>query len=489
MTVLPISNVINVTISPLPSGFTTPNVNSLGLFTIEQPNNSNVYGQYISAGQVALDYGTNSVTAQMASNIFAQSPNLLSGGGVLNIIPLIGSVSATNGHFLTASLATNLAAIILVNNGSLKVTLNGTLYSLSNLNFTNCVTIADVAAVMQAALPDAVVTAQTNTITITSNKVGTNSTVALAAGVGGTDMNGSGYFNGAAGTATAGANATGETIPQAITRTSGAVFYAAAITNLNIDDTALAALATAVEALDLTFLHHVASVNDIAGIASTIQQASQTKMRILGYFTGGQSAANLMKSAYAGRAFSTDFTGSNTASTMNLKALVNVVPDAATNPTLYGQVKTAGVDVYVSYQGVPSVLSTGGNDYFDNVYGDLALKFALETAGFNYLRITNTKVPQTEQGMNGLKAAYITALQQFVVNRCIAPGAWNSSETFGDPQTFLNNILTTGYYVYSLPIVQQNSSDRNARKAPLVQIAVKRAGAIQTSNVIVNINN
>jgi len=60
--------------------------------------------------------------------------------------------------------------------------------------------------------------------------------------------------------------------------------------------------------------------------------------------------------------------------------------------------------------------STGGNDHFDNPYSDLALKFALETAAFNFLRQTNTKVPQTESGMNGLKNAYTQVLERFIRN-------------------------------------------------------------------------
>lgn len=493
MSVLPISNIINISLNALPSGLTTPNVNSLALFTNEAPItnsfNTQPYQSYISSAQVAADFGTNSVTAAMANNIFAQSPNVLSGDGVLNIIPLQASVSATSGAFTSANISANLAAIIAVTSGAWKVTLNGTLYTLTNLNFSACLTLADVAAVLQANLPDAVVTSTATTIKIASNKVGTSSTSVVAAGVGGTDMNGATLFNGAAGTSAAGVNSSGETISAAIARTSGAVFYAAAFTNLNLEDAAISAIAATVQALDIIFLHHVASVNDIAGIGTTIATATDKHTRILGYFTGGQAAANLYKAAYIGRAFSVDFTGSLTAITMNLKPLSNVTPDLNVTQTMYLNCNTAGIDIYVSYQGVPAVYSTGGNDFFDNVYGDLALKFALETFGFNFLRITNTKVPQTETGMTGLKGAYINALQQFVINGCIAPGAWNSSQTFGDPVTFLNNVLTTGYYVYSLPIVQQDPSSRNARKAPLVQIAVKRAGAIQSSNVLVTINN
>ena len=192
--------------------------------------------------------------------------------------------------------------------------------------------------------------------------------------------------------------------------------------------------------------------------------------------------------AYAGRAFSVDFTGSNTSQTMNLKQLANVVPDTAITETFYLNSLAAGTDVYVSFDGVPCVSSSGGNDFFDNPYSDIALKFALTVAGFNYLRQTNTKIPQTESGMTGLKDSYRGVMQQFVTNGCLAPGSWTSSETLGDPVIFNNNITNKGFYVYSLPVAQQAASQRDQRIAPLVQIAGKRAGAIHSGDVLCNIN-
>jgi hypothetical protein len=79
-------------------------------------------------------------------------------------------------------------------------------------------------------------------------------------------------------------------------------------------------------------------------------------------------------------------------------------------------------------------------------------------------------------------------MQQFVANGELAPGQWNSSQTFGDPLTFIKNIQQVGYYIFSTPVALQSSSDRNARKAPLVQIAAKRAGAIHSSTVLVVVN-
>ena len=115
------------------------------------------------------------------------------------------------------------------------------------------------------------------------------------------------------------------------------------------------------------------------------------------------------------------------------------------------------------------------------------MKKALEVSGFNYLRKTNTKIPQTETGMTGLKNAYETKCVQAVRNGLSAPGKWNDSIPFGNPEDFLRNIEEKGYYIYSTPIAQQSQAEREQRIAPLVQIAVKLAGAFHGSNVIINV--
>lgn len=487
---LPITNVITVTIEETPAGVGIPNVNNLMVFTTETPINLETYGYYLSAQQGIDNYGSNSVTAAMLENIFAQTPNPLSGGGTVIVAPLQAAVSATPGKFVSASLTANLAALIAVTSGDLKVTVNSVAQNLHGLNFSQCVTLQDIALILDAALIDCTVTATASVLTITNTKVGTGSTLALATYAGGgTDLTGAGLLNVAGGTLTsAGSNSSGETIVAAIARLLPQAFFAGVITNLYIEDAVISTTAAAVQAQDMLFLHQICTTGDIAGIATTVQQASQKKTRLLPYLTGGQAVGNLYVAAYAGRGYNQDFTGSETSFTMHMKQLANVVPDPAMSESVLIACEAAGCDPYVSIQGYPMVFCTGANDYFDNQYSDLALKFALEVAGFNYLAQTNTKVPQTEPGMNGLKSAYTTVMQQFVNNGELAPGAWNSSQTFGDPQTFKNNILEAGYYVFSSPVAQQSSADRNARKAPLVQIAAKRAGAIQSSNVIVVIN-
>jgi hypothetical protein len=484
-----ITNVINISLTNTPQGLSDVNVNSLALFTTETPSNIDPFRIYLNAREVGEDYGTSSVAAQMATAIFSQSPNILSGDGRLVTIPF-GGVSATQGDFKTADITANLAGIQAVANGDIRVSLNGNDIDLTDLDFTGATDFGDVAEILQDRLTDVIVTSKATGFDLFSKKVGALSTmdlVQLPAGSG-TDLSVAGLFNVAAGVAVAGGNAQGETLVDAITRVEQDVQFVGMITDLDMEDAVIKTTASAVQAKDKILVHHFVSTEDLeptTGICSQIKDSTETKTRCA-FYSVDLVTANLMKTAYAGRGFSVNFGGSNTTSTMNLKSLVGVLPDIAVNQTILNKAELAGADVYVSISSLAVVLSHGANDFFDNVYNSLWFKFALEVAGFNYLRQTNTKIPQTEPGMDGLKGAYSKVCDRGVNNAMIGTGLeWNSAETFGNPEDLKRNITDKGYFVYSLSIAQQPQVDRDARKAPLVQIAVKFAGAIHSSTVIV----
>lgn len=485
---LSIDNVVRVTLSGIPSGLKEPNVNNVALFTTEKPSNVDPYGEYLSAKSVGDDYGTSSVAYLMAVALFSQTPNILSGKGSLKIFPYIDAVSATQGNVKTVDLTSKLAAIILVSAGDLKVTLNSVVINLTGLDFTGCTTIADVAQVLQNALPNVIVevTDSNKKIQLSSKKVGDDSdiTIGQVSGGTGTDLSGANYFNTASSVETSGADSSGETLVEALARVDGLTDFVGVMTDLEMEDDVLLATANAIQAMDKIFVHHIVDTNDITTIGYAVQQATDTHTRIVIYSSSPEEA-NLMKSAYVGRAFSTNFSGVNTSTTLNLKALSTITPDVLSQ-TNYALCKTKAVDCYVSYAGVPSIASFGGNLYFDQIYSRIALKFALQVAGFNCLRQTNTKVPQTEQGLTVLKSAYMKVFERFVKNGYIGKGlVWNSSETFGDPEIFKQNITNNGYYVYSIPIAEQAQAERELRLSPLIQCSVKEAGAIHESDVIV----
>lgn len=264
-------------------------------------------------------------------------------------------------------------------------------------------------------------------------------------------------------------------------------------------DAEILAAATACESIRVKLFANSYLYSAVAGIFTTIKAANQKHTRCLLCLTaqGAEVAASaksarLFSAAYAGRALSVNFEGASTTATMHLKTLTGINPDTGITQTYLTAANTAGVDTYPSVGGgaqyIGKVFSSGGNDYFDNVYNLDWLVFSIQVAGFNALATTSTKLPQTEPGMAVLKGAYINVLQQAKNNGFIAPGTWNSPELFGNPSDLKRNVLNQGYYIYSQPVNQQSQASREARQAPLVRIAVKFAGAIQSSEVLVSIN-
>ncbi len=87
--------------------------------------------------------------------------------------------------------------------------------------------------------------------------------------------------------------------------------------------------------------------------------------------------------------------------------------------------------------------------------------------------------------MTQIKNRIAAALSQAVNNGLVAPGVWNGDE-FGNLSQ--GDYLSTGYYIYSSAIDDQDSSDREARIAPDIQVAAKLAGAVHFVDVTVNVN-
>lgn len=96
-TQLPITNVINISVSQVSPGVGNYNTSNIGLFTDEAPNLSTFgslgYSAYLDPTQVGIDFGTSSKTYAMAVAIFSQQPNLLNGGGQLIVLLMTNQIS------------------------------------------------------------------------------------------------------------------------------------------------------------------------------------------------------------------------------------------------------------------------------------------------------------------------------------------------------------------------------------------------------------
>ena len=289
-----------------------------------------------------------------------------------------------------------------------------------------------------------------------------------------------------------------ETVQAAILRMKDVVYFFGVLMDEELaasDPSAFAALSTYVKTQKKMLFYCSSVVADLQpnSVLDLIRQASEKYTRCLYHGNAllngaGAQQTQMFAAAYAGRALSTDFSGSLTAATMHLKQLSGITPDVTVGQTQLALAITAGIDVYVSIAGAPELFTSGANGYFDNVYNMLWFAFALQVAGFNYLAQSNTKVPQTEPGMTGLKDAYKKICEQAKASGVLAGGSWTAPDTFGDPESLRRNVSDIGYYMYSQPVAQQATADRAARQAPVVQIAAKLAGAVHSSSCIVNVN-
>ena len=402
---------------------------------------------------------------------------------------LIPEIPATSAYITTPVI--NVENFQSVAKGTFTITIDGEETQPENLNFTKVKDINDVVSVLNGAgLKCGIAVVEVNKIQFTSPTAGTQGSISITATqleTSGTDIYEAPYLNGASAVSVEGVNSTGTTLQEAILQAQEVSYCGGIVTTQLCDNATVVANATYIQTTDHVYYEVTQSLDNIETLGEQIQSASLTKTRLFAYGSNGAVGAKQALASYATVAQSVNYSGSNTVLTMNLKELSGITPDTNLNQTYFNLAKQYGVDIYASTEGLSCVYSFDNGYYTDEATTDLWLKKNLEVNGFNYLRQTNTKIPQTEQGMTGLKSAYEQSCIAGVRNGSFAPGTWNGSIPFGNPEDFLRNIEEQGYYIYSLPIAQQAQAEREDRIAPVVQIALKRAGAIHTSDVIVTI--
>lgn len=486
---VPLSYTVNVNIATTPSGLGEVNTNTVCLFTNESPLSVNPYIWAVNAQDVINEYGTDSLTAKMAQALFTPVPNLRTGNGQVLVFPY-GGVDATSGYIRTEEIDDEkITAFQAVANGKLTIAIDGTNNVLTGLDFTNVSKVEDIVEILKNQNLDCDIEVEDDKIKITSRTLGTSSTVELKTTTegGGIDISGEDYL-GTPEAEVEGVKETGETLSQAIARAEEVAYFGGILTTQLISRSGIQGAARTVQGLDHVYYEAVTALHDISTLGELIKEAGLKKTRLVAKTDEGKVEAKIALATYTTIAQSSNYSANDTALTMNLKELTGVLPDYNINSTYYNLAKEHGVDIYASTEGLACVYSFDNGYYTDDATNLLWLKKALEVSGFNYLRKTNTKIPQTEQAMVGLKNAYETRCIQGVRNGIIGTGLkWNDSIPFGDPEEFQRNIEEKGYYIYSLPIAQQSQAEREGRIAPVVQIAIKLAGAIHNSNVIVQV--
>lgn len=284
----------------------------------------------------------------------------------------------------------------------------------------------------------------------------------------------------------------GETTSEAITRLKSQIYTEGIISTKDLSVSEATAASNLVEAMpnNILFLTDTATTTFSSGGLFYAIKGNKNTRKLL-YLTGANATemklnAKIFAAAFASRGLSVNYAGANSTITMTYKDLAGVPVDTNINETILNTCETIGADVYCSIEGLAKVISVKqGGLYFDQLTNQIWLRTTVQTTVANLLFTTRNKIPQTTQGVNTIVNAVNSVLNQGVINGMIGAGEWNSPDTFGVYADFMRAIRTQGYYIYFTPLAEQSQADREARKCPVISIAVKEAGAIEHANIII----
>ncbi len=285
-------------------------------------------------------------------------------------------------------------------------------------------------------------------------------------------------------------NGSAETLPEAVNAALQFTnWYGIGIADSEaVSDADYLAVAAAIESASPSRILAITSA-DAAILDATNTTDLASKLKAAGFartFLQYSSANPYAAISAFGRAFTVDFTGSQTTITLKFKQEPGVTYESLRSNQA-GAVDAKNANVFVLYANDTAILQQGvmaNGDFFDERHGLDWLQNYVQTNLYNLLYTSTTKVPQTEAGITRLLSNVEQSMDQAVRNGLVAPGVWNGGDIgeLGAGET-----LTRGYYVYAQPLSQQAQADREARKAPLIQVACKLAGAVHYADVAINV--
>ena len=494
-----INNVVNVTLLQSGALAMADNPNVVTMLTSEQQgplSSASRYRIYSDSGSVATDFGTASKAYDFALSFFGTSPNATNAGGFLVIgywrgaeETLLATSASLNGAQLSE--ASVVGGLQQVADGTLTVDVDGVPEALTGLDFQSATTLAAIVDVIDAELTGATASISDQRVVITSDTSGASSTVTFASDPGTGTFIGQtlALTTGSGGFLTQGAAAetlTAETKLAAITELFAQVKFRGAMfidNPTDLESKALAEFGQANDVLQYDVFDAPANLTvDPTNVVWDIKLSSLTNYRMLFSKAGNRKLA----ASYMARAHTVNFAAENSALTMHLKEL-SVAAEEYTQ-TQVNQAQTVGLDLYTTIKLTPAILTSGANNFTDERYNLIAYVDFLQIDMYNLLKQTSTKIPQTTRGVNQLIDQAEKTTLQFVRAGVFAPGTWSSPDTFGDLETFRRGISNNGFYWMAGSLAAQAQNSREARQSPVLQGAVKLAGAIHSVDIIVNVN-
>jgi len=494
-----IKNVISVTLLQGGSLAMADNPNVVAMITSEQQgpiSSASRYRIYSEAASVATDFGTASQAYDFALSFFATQPNATNAGGFLVIGFWRGAdedVAATAASLNGAQLseATVVSALQQVADGAFDVDIDGVTENLTALDFQATTTLDEIAVVIDTALTGGTAAVVDQRIVITSSTTGATSLITFA-----TDP-GTGTFigqtlaltSGSGGFLTQGAalaTLVAETKLAGIAELRSQVKFRGAMFIDNPTDEESKTLAEWGQANDVlqydVFESPTNLLVDPTNVVWDIKLSSLTNYRMLYSKAGNRKLA----ASYMARVHTVNFGAENSALTMHLKELSVAAEEYS--QTEVNNAKMVGLDLYTTIKLTPVILTSGANVFTDERYNLIALVDFIQVDMYNLLKLTGTKIPQTRRGVNQLIDQAEKTTRQFVRAGVAAPGTWSSPDYFGNRETFEQSIINNGFYWLAGSLAAQAQNSREARESPVLQGAVKMAGAVHSVDLIVVVN-
>jgi hypothetical protein len=489
---LSLNDVVNVSVSLTPTAAQQRNFGSLLILGDSQVIDTQQRMRlYTSLAGVAGDFGASGPEYSAAALFFGQSPQPAQ--------CYVGrwASAATPGVLQGGALSPTqqlLANFTGISNGGIGITINGTVYNLTGINLSAATNLNGVASAITTALGGSgTVTwnATNGNFAVASGTTGAASTVAFAPVGAGADLSalmGLGATGG--GYTVAGINA--ESLLAAVTaldQMSTAWYGLQIAATAAITDAQYVGVAGYIEAASVSRIFGV-TTQEAGALSSVSTTDLASLLQTAGYgrtFVQYSSSSPYASASIFGRAFTVNFNGAGTVITLKFQQEPGIVPELLTESQA-AALGAKNCNVFVTYNNQIAILQQGtmaSGQFFDVRHGADWLQNAAQTAVFNTLFTSGTKVPQTDPGVNQLVAAVTATCDQARLNGLFAPGVWNGPPV-GNVAT--GQTLSLGYYVYAPSIASQSQADRSARRAPVIQVAGKLAGAIHSSNVLVSIN-
>lgn len=442
---------------------------------------------YTSIEGVAEDFGTTDPEYLAALLYFSQSPK----PSILYIARWVREDSA--GMLYGGTATTTVASWAAITDGSMKIDVDGVEVSLTGLDFHSVTNMNGVASVINTALGSDGDCAWDGTkFIISSGTAGADSSVGYAtSGASGTDISTTAGLTAAlAYDPVPGYDAEtpiqcAETLADVSGEWYGLMFAAS---TMPTDDQSIA-VAGFIEAASKARVFGY-TVTDARAKSATYTTDLFTRIKALSYDRSiGQFSTS---SPYAvasllGRAFTVNFNANRSTITLKFKTEPGIVAETITE-TEATALAGKNANVFVNYDNDTAIVQEGkvaSGAYFDEVHGLDWLQNAIQTECFNLLYQSKTKIPQTESGVGQIVSTIAKVCREAINNGLIAPGVWNA-DGFG--QLSQGDYLPQGFYIYSQPIVDQAQSEREARKAPPIQVAAKLAGAVHFVDVAIDVN-